>query len=146
MREGEVADAAVRACEHQAVVSSNDREVDGDVGEASPALSPDAVDLEVCSSTKQTPEQVMKLEKWLMEHEDVFSRDAQDLGCMSLVHPPNTADSPPMKQPHSSVPLAKREEMRLPLDLATGRPPEEELPQMAHELEMPLQQRIEATR
>ncbi|MPD05692.1 hypothetical protein E2C01_101450 [Portunus trituberculatus] len=43
-----------------------------------------------------------------MEHEDVFSRDAQDLGCMSLVHPSNTTDSPSMKQPHGSVSLAKR--------------------------------------
>ncbi|MPD06360.1 hypothetical protein E2C01_102168 [Portunus trituberculatus] len=51
-----------------------------------------------------------------------------------------------MKQPHSSVLLAKREEMKLPLDLATGQPPEEELPQMAHELVVGWQQRIEAKR
>ncbi|XP_045128194.1 uncharacterized protein LOC123514375 [Portunus trituberculatus] len=114
--------------------------------EASPALSPHVVDLEVCSSTKQTPEQMVKLEKWLMEEEDVFSRDAQDLGCTSLVHPSNTADSPLMKQPHSSVPLARREEMRLPLDLATGQTPEEELPQTAHEVVVTLQQRMETTR
>ncbi|MPC39383.1 hypothetical protein E2C01_032918 [Portunus trituberculatus] len=84
VREVEVADATVRARERQAAVSSyggevvdvigtargrqavtsNDgREVDGDAGEASPALSPHMVDLEVCSSTKQTPEQVVKLEK-----------------------------------------------------------------------------------
>ncbi|MPC61224.1 hypothetical protein E2C01_055290 [Portunus trituberculatus] len=51
-----------------------------------------------------------------------------------------------MKQPHSSVPLAKRKEMRLLLDLATGRPPEEELPQMAHVLVVAWQQQMEATR
>ncbi|MPC64104.1 hypothetical protein E2C01_058215 [Portunus trituberculatus] len=51
-----------------------------------------------------------------------------------------------MKQPHSSVLLAKREEMRLPLDLATGQTPEEELPQMAHEVVVTLQRRMEATR
>ncbi|MPC27111.1 hypothetical protein E2C01_020271 [Portunus trituberculatus] len=77
----------------------------------------------VCSSTKLTPEQVVKLEKRLMEHEDVFSRDTQDLSCTLLVQHSNTADHPLMKQPHRRVPLAKREEMRLPLDLATGRPP-----------------------
>ncbi|MPC39382.1 hypothetical protein E2C01_032917 [Portunus trituberculatus] len=74
-----------------------------------------------------------------MEHEDVFSRDAQDLGCTSLIQTSNTADSPLMKQPHSSVPLAKREEVRLPLDLATGRTPKEELPQTAHEVVVTLQ-------
>ena len=37
-------------------------------------------------------------------------------------------------------------EMRLPLDLATGRPPGEELPQMAPEFVVALQQRMEATR
>ncbi|MPD02888.1 hypothetical protein E2C01_098497 [Portunus trituberculatus] len=81
-----------------------------------------------------------------MEHEDVFSRDAQDLGCTSLVQPSNMADSPLMKQPHCSVPLARREEIRLSLDLATGRPPEEELPQTTHEVIETLQQRREATR
>ncbi|MPC34664.1 hypothetical protein E2C01_028060 [Portunus trituberculatus] len=106
VRKGEVADATVRARERQAVMSSCSGEVvdatgtargrqaaasydgcemDGDVGEASPALSPRVVDLEVCSSTKQTPGQVVKLEKQLMEHEDVFSRDAQGFGCTSLV-------------------------------------------------------------
>ncbi|MPC96804.1 hypothetical protein E2C01_092082 [Portunus trituberculatus] len=69
---------------------------------------------------RYTPEQVVKLEKRLMEHEDVFSRDAQDLCCTSLVQPADMADSQPRKQPHSSVPMAKREEMRLPLNLATG--------------------------
>ncbi|MPC55504.1 hypothetical protein E2C01_049443 [Portunus trituberculatus] len=48
-------------------------------------LPPHVVDLEVRSSTKQTREQVVKLEKLLMEHEDVFSRDAQDLGCTLLL-------------------------------------------------------------
>ncbi|MPC64056.1 hypothetical protein E2C01_058166 [Portunus trituberculatus] len=89
---------------------------------------------------------VVKLEKWLMEHEDVFSRDAKDLGCMSLVQPYNMTDSQPRKQPHSSVPLAKRKEMKLPLDLTTERTPEEELPLMAHEVVVTLQQRMEATR
>ncbi|MPC36926.1 hypothetical protein E2C01_030395 [Portunus trituberculatus] len=51
-----------------------------------------------------------------------------------------------MKQPHCSVLLARREEMRLPLDLVTGRPPEEELPQTAHKVVEMLQQRMEATR
>ncbi|MPC35170.1 hypothetical protein E2C01_028588 [Portunus trituberculatus] len=69
------------------------------------------VDLTVRSSNKLTPEQVVKLEKLLMEHEDIFSRDAQDLGCTLLVQHSNTADSPPMKQPHRRVPLAKREKM-----------------------------------
>ncbi|MPC47342.1 hypothetical protein E2C01_041084 [Portunus trituberculatus] len=145
VREGEVADATVRAGGRQTAASSNGHEVDGDVGEASPALSPHVVDLGVYSSTKLTPEQVVQLEKWLMEHEDVFSRDAQDLGCTSLVQASNMTDSPPMKQPHSSVPLAKREEMRLPLDLATRRTPEKELPQTAHELLVTLQQQMEAT-
>ncbi|MPC62318.1 hypothetical protein E2C01_056402 [Portunus trituberculatus] len=117
---GEVADATGTACGYQAATSSDSREVDGEAGEASPTLSPHVVDLEVCSSTKLTPEQVVKVEKWLIEHEDVFSRYTQDLGCTSLVQPSNMVDSPPMKQPHSSVPLAKREEMRLPLDLATS--------------------------
>ncbi|MPC17327.1 hypothetical protein E2C01_010178 [Portunus trituberculatus] len=167
VREGEVADATVRARESQAAVtscgsevadatgtarglqaaaSSDGREADGDAGEASPALSPHVVDLEVCSSTNLTPEQVVKMEKRLMEHEDVSSRDAQDLGCTSLVQPSNTADSQPRKQPYSSVPLAKREEMRLPLDLATVQTPEEKLPQRAHEVVVTLQQRMEATR
>ncbi|MPC87748.1 hypothetical protein E2C01_082621 [Portunus trituberculatus] len=74
MREGEVADATVRARERQAavsscggevaddtgtacgwqVVASNDyREVDGDAGEANHVLSPHVVDLEVCSSTRE---------------------------------------------------------------------------------------------
>ncbi|MPC62789.1 hypothetical protein E2C01_056878 [Portunus trituberculatus] len=163
----EVADATVRACGRQAAVSScggdvadntgtphgrqaaassDGCEVDGDTGEASSALSPHVVDLEVCNSTKLTPEQVVKLKKRLMEHKDVFNRGAQDLGCTSLVQPSNTADSQPVKQPHSSVLLAKREEMRLPLDLATGQPPEEELPQTAHELVVTLQQRMEVMR
>ena len=38
------------------------------------------------------------------------------------------------------------QEMRLPLDLATGRPPGEELPQMAPEFVVALQQQMEATR
>ncbi|MPC64542.1 hypothetical protein E2C01_058660 [Portunus trituberculatus] len=74
-----------------------------------------------------------------MEHEN--------LGCTSLVqHSINTADSPPIKQPHRCVQLAKREEMRLPLDLATGRLPGKELPQMAPEFVVALQQQMEATR
>ncbi|MPC57708.1 hypothetical protein E2C01_051695 [Portunus trituberculatus] len=125
----------------QAAASSCGGEVDGDAGDASSALPPHVVDLEVRSSTKLTPEQVVKLEKLLMEHEDVFSQDAQDFGCRSLVqHSINTADSPPIKQPHRRVLLAKREEMRLPLDLATRSLPGEELPQTAPEL------RMEATR
>ena len=48
-----------------------------------------------------------------MEYQDVFSRDAQDLCCTSLVqHSINTADSPPIKQPHRRVLLAKRKEMK----------------------------------
>ncbi|MPC36927.1 hypothetical protein E2C01_030396 [Portunus trituberculatus] len=82
---GEVADTTGTARGRQAAVSNDGGEVDEDVGEASPALSPHAVDLEVCSSTKQTPEQMVKLEKRLMEHENVFSQAAQDLGCTSLV-------------------------------------------------------------
>ncbi|MPC33272.1 hypothetical protein E2C01_026617 [Portunus trituberculatus] len=78
------------------------------------------VDLAIRRSTKLTPEQVVKLEKLLMEHEDVFSRDAQGFGCTLLVQHSNTANSPPIKKPHRRVSLAKREEMRLPLDLATG--------------------------
>ncbi|MPC48586.1 hypothetical protein E2C01_042363 [Portunus trituberculatus] len=75
------------------------------------------IEMRVCSSTKLTPKQVVKLEKLLMKHENIFSRGAQDLGCTSLVqHSINTADSPPIKQPHRCVPLAKREEMRIPLD------------------------------
>ncbi|MPC80896.1 hypothetical protein E2C01_075493 [Portunus trituberculatus] len=139
---GEVADATGTARGWQAVASNDSCEVDRDAGEVSPALSPHVADLEVCSSTKQTPKQVVKLEKWLMEHEDIFSQDAQDLGCTSLVQPSNMADNPSMKQPHGGVSLAKREEMRLPLDLATGRPPEEELP---HKVVVTLQQRMEAT-
>ncbi|XP_045101934.1 uncharacterized protein LOC123498669 [Portunus trituberculatus] len=74
----------------------------------------------ICSFTKLIPEQVMKLENLLMEDEDVFSRDAQDFGCMSLVqHSINTAGSLQVKQSHSRVLLAKREMMQLPLDLAT---------------------------
>ncbi|MPC82259.1 hypothetical protein E2C01_076913 [Portunus trituberculatus] len=46
-----------------------------------------------------------------MEHEDVFSRDAQDLGCMTLVeHSINTTDSLPIKHkpPHlANLSLAK---------------------------------------
>ncbi|MPC17080.1 hypothetical protein E2C01_009925 [Portunus trituberculatus] len=143
---GKVSDATGTACGRQAAARSDGREVDGDAGEANLALSPHVVDLEVCSSTNLTAEQVVKLEKRLMEHEDVFSRDAPDLGCTLLVQPSNKADSQTMKQPHSSVPLAKREEMKLLLDLATERPPEEELPQMAHELVVTLQQWMEATR
>ncbi|MPC65088.1 hypothetical protein E2C01_059214 [Portunus trituberculatus] len=137
VREGKVADATVRACGHQAAASSGGREVDGDAGEAIPVLSPLVVDLEVGNSTKLTPDQ---LEKRLMKHEDVFCRDAQDLGCTSLVQPSNFADSPLMKQSHS------REKMRLPLDLTTGRLAEEERPQMTQELVVTLQVRMEATR
>ena len=65
------------------------------------------------SSTKLTPEQVAKMEKLLMKHDDVFSRDAQNLGCRSLVqHSLDTTDSPLIKQPHRRIPLAKREEMQ----------------------------------
>ncbi|MPC68412.1 hypothetical protein E2C01_062612 [Portunus trituberculatus] len=53
--------------------------------------------------------------------------------------------SPPTRQIVRSVSLARREEMRMPLDLATGRPPEEELPQTAHEVVVMLQQWMEAT-
>ncbi|MPC63623.1 hypothetical protein E2C01_057723 [Portunus trituberculatus] len=142
---GEVADATGTTRGWQAAPSNDGGEVDGDAGEVSPVLSPHVVDWEVCSFTKQTPEQVVKLEKRLMEHENVFRRDAQDLGCTSLVQPSNTVCSPLMKQPHFSVLLARREEMRLPLDLATGRPPEEELQQTAHEVVVILQQQMEAT-
>ncbi|MPC63856.1 hypothetical protein E2C01_057963 [Portunus trituberculatus] len=69
----EITDTTVIACGHQAVASSGSREVDRDAGEAIPALSPHGVDLEVCRSTKLIPDQVVKLEKQLMEHEDVFS-------------------------------------------------------------------------
>ncbi|MPC61223.1 hypothetical protein E2C01_055289 [Portunus trituberculatus] len=55
MREGEVADATVRARERQAAV--------------------------------------VKMEKRLMDHEGVFSRDAQDLVCTLLVQPSNMAES-----------------------------------------------------
>ncbi|MPC59693.1 hypothetical protein E2C01_053719 [Portunus trituberculatus] len=82
---GEVADATGTASGRQAAASNDSSEVDGDAGEVSPVLSPHVVDWEVCGFTKQTPEQVVKLEKRLMEHEDVFSRDAHDLGCTSLV-------------------------------------------------------------
>ncbi|MPC50187.1 hypothetical protein E2C01_044010 [Portunus trituberculatus] len=93
VREGETADATVIARGRQAAASSCGGEVDGDAGEPSSALSPQMVDLAVRSTTKLTPEQVVKLEKLLMELKDVFSRDAQDLGCMSLVwHSINTAD------------------------------------------------------
>ena len=71
------------------------------------------VDLAKRSSTKLTPEQVAKMDKLLMEYQDVFSRDAQDLGCTSLVqHSIDTADGPPIKQPHRRVLLAKREELQ----------------------------------
>ncbi|MPC69643.1 hypothetical protein E2C01_063873 [Portunus trituberculatus] len=94
VREGEVADATVTARGRQAAVSSCGGEVDGDAGEVSSALPPHVVDLAVRSSTKLTPEQVMKFQKLLMEHDDVFSRDTKDLGCTSLVqHSINTADS-----------------------------------------------------
>ncbi|MPC16280.1 hypothetical protein E2C01_009102 [Portunus trituberculatus] len=73
---GEVADVTGIAHGRQAAASNDGREVDGDAGEATPALSPHAVDWEVSSPTKLTPEQVVKLEKQLMEHEDIFSRDA----------------------------------------------------------------------
>ncbi|MPD06361.1 hypothetical protein E2C01_102169 [Portunus trituberculatus] len=63
----------VEVADVTAVASSDGHEVNRDAGEASPALSPHVVDLEVCSSTKQIPEQVVKLEKQLMEHEDIFS-------------------------------------------------------------------------
>ena len=53
------------------------------------------------------------MEKLLMECQDVFSRDAQDLGWTSLVqHSIDTADSPPIKLPHRRVPLVKGEEMQ----------------------------------
>ncbi|MPC57317.1 Retrovirus-related Pol polyprotein [Portunus trituberculatus] len=113
VREGETADATVIARGRQAAANSCGGEVDGDAGESSCALPPHVVDLAVRSATKQTLEQVVKLDKLLMEYEDVFSRDAQDLGCTSLVqHSINTADSPPIKQPHRRVLLAKREEMQ----------------------------------
>ena len=71
------------------------------------------VDLVKCSSTKLTPEQVAKMEKLVMEYQDVFSQDAQDLGCTLLVqHSIDTADNPLIKQPYCRVLLAKREEMQ----------------------------------
>ncbi|XP_045127734.1 uncharacterized protein LOC123514150 [Portunus trituberculatus] len=79
----------------------------------SSALPPHVVDLAVRISTKLTSEQVVKLENLLMEHEDVFSRHAQDLGCTSLLqYSINTADSLTIKQPHCCVLLAKRKEMQ----------------------------------
>ena len=53
------------------------------------------------------------MEKLQMEYHDVFSQDAQDIGCTSMVqHSIDTADSPPIKQSHRCVPLAKRDEMQ----------------------------------
>ncbi|XP_045123034.1 uncharacterized protein LOC123511317 [Portunus trituberculatus] len=85
VREGEVADATVTARGRQAAAIRCGGEMDGGVGEASSALPPHVMDLAVCRSTKLTTKQVVKLEKLLMEHEDVFSRDAQDYGCTLLV-------------------------------------------------------------
>ncbi|XP_045104410.1 uncharacterized protein LOC123499944 [Portunus trituberculatus] len=119
VREGETADATVIARECQAAARSCGGEMDGDAGETISALPTHVVDLAVRSATKLTPEKVVKLEKLLMEHEDVFSRDAQDLGSTLLVqHSINTADSPPIKQPHRRVPLAKREEMQRMVEMA----------------------------
>ena len=47
----------------------------GGADDARPALPPHMVDLAKRSSTRLTPEQVAKMEKLLMEYQDVFSRD-----------------------------------------------------------------------
>ncbi|XP_045137192.1 uncharacterized protein LOC123519753 [Portunus trituberculatus] len=113
VRESETADATVIARERLTSVRSCGGEIDGDAGETIPVLSTHVVDLAVHSATTLIPEQVVKLGKLLMEHEDIFSRDAQDLGCTSLVqHSINMADSSPIMQPHHRVLLAKREEIQ----------------------------------
>ncbi|MPC60214.1 hypothetical protein E2C01_054253 [Portunus trituberculatus] len=95
MREDDVADATVAARGCQAVASICGGEVDEGAGEASSTLPPHVV---------------MKLENLLMEDEDVFSRDAQDFGCMSLVqHSINTAGSLQMA-PECVVVLQQRME------------------------------------
>ena len=97
MREDGVAGVNEAARRRQAAASSRGGEIDGGMDDASPALPPHKVDLAKSSSTKLIPEQAVKMEKLLMEYQDVFSRDAQDFGCMSLVqHSIDTADSPPI--------------------------------------------------
>ncbi|MPC48911.1 hypothetical protein E2C01_042697 [Portunus trituberculatus] len=76
VRGSETADATVIARKRQAAARSCRGEVVGDADETIPALPTHVVDLAVRSATKLTPKQVVKLEKLLMEHEDVFSQDA----------------------------------------------------------------------
>ena len=64
-----------------------------------------------------TADQVSQLEEVLLDAEDAFSLDDNDLGHTSLVqHRIETGDSTPVKQPPRRVPLAQREKVSKMID------------------------------
>ncbi|KAK8372212.1 hypothetical protein O3P69_010910, partial [Scylla paramamosain] len=101
-------------------------------------------DLATRSAVNLTEAQTELVCDTLGRYADVFSQSASDLGRTSLVkHTINTGTHAPVKSPPRRIAPARREEMQRAVnDLATGRPPDVDLPTVTSGFAAALQERF----